>query len=227
MSPASPWARLDWCDLLGATSVLLALAYSVPQLLRLVRTGSTAGVSLPAVANSSVSYLAWTAYSCTLSDPWLLASSAVGLPGTLALTVLVWRRGADRSGLWVPVLWAGLLAVAAWLDASLGTSATAAALGASVLWLLVPTLSTVWRSPDVSGQAPGTWWVLALEGALFLAYGLVAAVPASTLYGAVTLAGCLAVLARLAVVVRRPAVVEVVLEAPHEVPEAWGLVPVG
>ena len=48
-----------WVDVLGAATVVLALMFALPQLVRLIRTGSAAGLSLTALANSSVSAVAW------------------------------------------------------------------------------------------------------------------------------------------------------------------------
>lgn len=189
---------MDAVVLLGLATVALAVGFSVPQLSRLLRTGSTSGVSLPGVANSTISFAAWTGYAVDIADPWLLASSAVGVPGGVATTVLAWRRGADRRGMWLPVVWAGVLVAAYGCDTVLGSSLVGLAVGASVLWLLAPALITAWRSPDVSGIAAGSWLVLAAEGLLFLGYGLAAGVLASVLYGVVTLVGCAAMLLRIA-----------------------------
>lgn len=185
--------------LIGLSTVVLAVAISVPQLVRTARTGAVSGVSLAAVANSTVSFGAWTVYAVGLGDLWLIASSAVGLPGQLALTWLVWRRGGDRAHLWLPGVWLALLGAVAATDVLLGTGLAHLVVGASVLWLVIPAVLHAWRSSDVSGIAAGSWWVLSAEGALFLGYGLVAGVPATVVYGVACLAGSSGVLGRLAV----------------------------
>ncbi len=187
----------------GLATVLLAVGFSVPQLVRLLRTGETAGVSLAGTANSAISFTAWTWYAWSAADLWLFLSSIVGIPGGVLTVVLTWRRGIARDGLWLPVLWSGVLLAAVTLDAVVGSSALALAVGGSVLWLLGPALASAYRSADVSGIAAGTWLVLGLEGVLFLGYGLLAAVPASVIYGVVTVLGSTAMLARL-VLAHRP-----------------------
>lgn len=202
--PGRPMSATEVATVLfGLATVALAVGFSVPQLVRLRRTGDANGISLAATTNSAISFTAWTWYALVEADLWLLLSSAVGIPGGVATVVLAWRRGAARQGLAVPVVWTAVLLGCSALDALLGASMFAVAVGASVLWLLVPALTTAYRTHDLSGVAVGSWLVLAAEGALFLGYGLLASVPASVLYGVVTLVGCAAMLARLATV-RRP-----------------------
>jgi uncharacterized protein with PQ loop repeat len=185
--------------LMGSCAVALAVAISVPQLLRLLRTGQVGGVSLAASANSTISFAAWTVYALSVDDVWLLASSAVGVPGQALTTWLAFRRGASRSRLWMPVTWIAILMAAAATDRTLDTHLAAGVVGASVLWYLTPALVEAWRSPDVSGIAAGSWWVLTAEGAVFLAYGSLTGEPAMSLYGLVCLVGSAAMLARLAI----------------------------
>jgi uncharacterized protein with PQ loop repeat len=190
--------------LMGAATVVLAVAVSVPQLRALATGQGTGGLSLPALACSTVSFAAWTVHAIDLLDPWLIASSAVGVPGQAVTTWLAWRRGASRRGLWVPATWAALVSGVLAADLLLDTGVAGPVVGGSILWLVVPAGVTAWRSQDVSGIAAGTWWVLVGEGALFLGYGLAAGVLASVVYGVVCLVGSGAVLARLAVARRRP-----------------------
>ena len=68
--------------LVGLCAVFLAVALSVPQLAKIARTGAVGGVSVAATANSTISFGAWTVYAVAVDDGWLLASSAVGLPGS-------------------------------------------------------------------------------------------------------------------------------------------------
>ncbi|MFI7586303.1 hypothetical protein ACIB24_04445 [Spongisporangium articulatum] len=182
---------------LGAGTVVLAVAVSLPQLVRLVSGGTAAGVSLPAATNSAISFVAWTGYALHVRDVWLVASSAIGVPFAVATAVAAWRLDADRAGLWLPVAWASVLGVAATVEAAGGAGTTGALVGASIAWLLVPAIVTAWRSPDVTGLSPTAWLMLALEGGLFLGYGLASGVRAPVLYGICALTGSAAVLARL------------------------------
>ena len=184
--------------LMGLCAVLLAVALSVPQLVKIARTRAVAGVSVAATANSTISFGAWTVYALAVDDAWLLASSAIGLPGQLVTTWLAWRNGAERAQLWLPVAWVATLVVATLADALLDCGLVPTVVGASVLWYVVPALIQAWRSADVSGIAAGSWWVLVAEGAIFLAYGLLVGVGAMVVYGVLCLTGSAGVLARCA-----------------------------
>jgi len=186
--------------MLGLAAVGLAVLVSAPQLAKLLRSGDVSGVSVSALSNSTISFAAWTAYAIVLGDVWLFVSSAIGLPGMLATLCLAWRRGAARSMLWLPMLWLLLLAAIACSDVLLGTCLIPPVIGASVLWFVLPAGIDAWRSPDVSGIAPGAWWAVATEGAIFVAYGIAAGVAATVLYGTLCLVGAVGVLSRLLVV---------------------------
>ena len=183
--------------LMGLCAVVLAVALSVPQVVKLLRTGHAAGVSVAATANSTISFGAWTVYAAVVQDGWLFASSLVGLPGQALAVCIAWRCGAERRQLWLPVTWLALLGAVTASDVVLGTGLAAVVVGASVLWYVTPALVQAWRSPDVSGIAAGSWWVLVAEGAIFLAYGAVTGEPAMTVYGIVCLLGSGGVLLRL------------------------------
>ena len=180
----------------GAATAALALAFGLPQFLRVRRTGSVAGVSLPSVTNTVVSTTAWLFYGVHLHDFWVAMTSVVGLPSLVATFVAVVRRSDVRAGMWLPLLWAAILAGTAalmpWLPALFP-----AVLGASALWYVTPAAVTAWRSADVSGIAAGTWLLLAVDGLVAGAYGVAAGVPAYLVYAGVALAGALVVLARV------------------------------
>ncbi len=190
---------LDWVDALGATTVALALMFSMPQLLRLVRTGNAAGLSLTALGNSGVSTVAWFGYGLHLGDPWVVTSTAVYAPTLVVTAWYAWRAGADRSTPWLPLAWTALLLAGLAIEASTLVPAFALVLGGSTLWLVGPAVLTAWTSEDISGIAPGTWWVLLGEGVIFLAYGLMAGVFATVVYAVVCFLGATGVLSRLAV----------------------------
>ena len=189
---------LSVSTLMGALGVALSVAFTVPQLRRLRRDGSPAGVSLTGLANSTVSLAAWTAYGVVHARGWVVASSVVAGPATLATLVLGVRAGAPRARLAVPALWGGLLAGVACLDVLTGRRLLDVALGLSIAWLVVPAAVAAWRSTDVSGIAASTWWVLAAEGVVFGVYGSTGHVYADAVYGVAALAGAAVVLTRLA-----------------------------
>jgi uncharacterized protein with PQ loop repeat len=195
---------LSTADLLGVASVLIAFWFAVPQLLRLRRTGSAAGLSLESLANSSVSLVAWTGYGLVHSSVWVVASSLVGLPAIVG-TLVIARRGGLRLRLALPLVWTGLLAVTTAVDVLAGTTALDLVLGCSILWFVAPAALTAWRSADVSGIAWQTWALLALEGLVFGVYGLAADIGADRVYGIAALVGTGAILSRLALGSREPA----------------------
>ncbi len=180
----------------GAATATLALAFGLPQFFRVRRTGSVAGVSLPSVTNTLVSTTAWLFYGLHLQDFWVTLTSVVGLPSLVATFVAIVRRSDDRSGMWLPLGWAALLAATAtatpWAPALFPT-----VLGGSALWYVTPAAVTAWRSADVSGIASGTWLLLGIDGLVAGAYGVAAGVTAYLVYASIAVLGALVVLARV------------------------------
>ena len=69
---------------MGMASALLAFAFGFPQWFRVRRTGSVAGISLPGVANTLVSTAGWLGYGLVIKDVWVLTTTLVGIPATMA-----------------------------------------------------------------------------------------------------------------------------------------------
>jgi uncharacterized protein with PQ loop repeat len=187
---------LSAADLLGLASVVIAAWFAVPQLTRLLRTGSTAGLSMTSLVNSTISLVAWTLYGVAHGSAWVVASSVVGLPSILATAMLA-RRDGLRLESALPWVWSWLLLVTACADAVAGTAGLDVVLGCSILWFVAPAAVTAWRSPDVSGIAWQTWALLALDGVVFGLYGLTSGIGADRVYGATALLGAGLVGARL------------------------------
>ncbi len=180
----------------GAATTALAFSFGLPQWLRVRRTGSVSGVSLPSITNTLVSTVAWLVYGLHIHDVWVTATSVAGLPALVATFVAVLRRSPDRTGMWLPVTWAALLTACA-VATPWAPALFAAVLGGSILWYVVPAALTAWRSADVSGVAAGTWWLLALDGLVAGSYGVLAGVTAYLTYAAIALVGAVIILARL------------------------------
>jgi hypothetical protein len=127
----------------------------------------------------------------------MTASSAVGLPATVATLALGLRSPAPRPRLVVPAVWAASLAAIAGLDAVAGLRLLDVVLGCSIAWFVTPAALAAWGSTDVSGIAATAWWVLALEGLVYGSYGLIAHIGPDRVFGVAALVGAAAVLSRL------------------------------
>jgi uncharacterized protein with PQ loop repeat len=190
--------------IVGLLTVIIAICFTIPQWMRLRRTGSTAGLSLASLLNSGISLTAWTLYGLARGDVWVTTSSLAGVP-VLVLTIwLAVRLGAERNGLVLPIVWGGLLTLTAFADHLTGSHALDVILGCSILWFAAPAAVTAWRSADVSGLTYGTWLLLGAEGLLFGVYGALAHVSADLVYATACVTGAGAMIARLALGSREP-----------------------
>ena len=181
----------------GVLTTLLAVGYGVPQWLKVRRTGSVAGVSVPSISCALVSAVAWVLYGVWLQDIWVVLTSGAAIPGLTAALVVLLRSHASRDGLWMTWAWIGTITAAAavvpWSEAPITL-----VLGCSILWYVAPAMWTAWTSADVSGVSRSAWILLLVESAVCTAYGVLADVPAYLVYAAIASVGAISVLVRLA-----------------------------
>lgn len=175
----------------AATLVLL-----VPQIVKLVRTGESAGVSSTWPALGMLSNTGWVVY---LVHEALWASVAAPAGAGAGYAVILWALARAGRPLG-PSLGrgAGFGAVLAAIGAVGGWTALGVALGLSFAVMLAPSLWVAYRTPDPAGIAPGTWWFGIAEAALWGFYGWHHADPGIVTYAVVAAAGSAAMLARYA-----------------------------
>jgi uncharacterized protein with PQ loop repeat len=181
----------------GLLTTILAVGYGVPQWLKVRRTGSVAGVSVPSISCALVSAVAWVLYGVWLQDIWVVLTSGAAIPGLTAALVVLLRSHASRQGLWMTWAWvATILAAAAAVPVT--EAPITLVLGGSILWYVAPAMWTAWTSADVSGISRGAWILLLVESAVCTAYGVLADVPAYLVYAGIASIGAISVLVRLA-----------------------------
>ncbi|MGN6333343.1 MAG: SemiSWEET family transporter [Motilibacteraceae bacterium] len=159
----------DLLTLLGLLAAAVGVASSVPQLQRLRRSGTTAGLSAASTTLGTVSVLAWLTYGTAERDPAQMianAPSALLAIATLALLARHRRR---------PVLL---------VLASLGALVVLAVLlgpGTAAVGVIATTVGTVRQLPqvrlavrggDLRGLAPGTYALALASAVVWAAYGL-------------------------------------------------------
>jgi uncharacterized protein with PQ loop repeat len=190
---------LDLTTAVGLACTLLAVGYTVPHLRKLLRTPTAAGVSVAALACSTISNVAWTAFGVVRGDIWIVLPAAVSVPATAGAVALAWLRGGSRERLWLPVAWLAVVAGAGLSAPWLGPRPATAVLGCSVALLVTPAALTAWRSHDVSAIAASAWALLIVDALLAGAYGVLAHVNANLIYATVATIGSLAILLRVSI----------------------------
>ena len=164
-----------------AIAVVLACTQPVPQIIRLVRTRSVAGVSGPTNWLGLVINASWAAYGLA-RGLWPVAILSVAyVVGYLAVAALLVRGGNRRgigTGALAGVALAALTAVGGWV--ALGT-----VLALAVLVQFLPQVVEAWTSDDLTGLAAGTYAVSALDGVVWGSYGVIASDGPLVLYGVI------------------------------------------
>lgn len=166
---------------LTAVAFVLALTQPVPQVVRLVRTRSTAGVSAPTAWLGLVVNLAWSAYGVARGLFPVAVLSIAYVVGYATLAVLLVRGGDRRGTALAATSTVGLVAVVS--VAGWPVLGTVLALTVGVQFL--PQVVEAWRSTDLTALSAGTYLVCALDGAIWGGYGAVVGDGPLMLYGMV------------------------------------------
>ncbi len=191
--------NLTLATLVGLAGTLLAAGYTVPQFRKLRRMSAATGVSVAALASSTISGVAWTVFGVLEDEVWVALPAAVAVPATVGALVLAWLRGGSRERLWLPMVWAVTVSLAGLATFWVGPAPATVVLGFSVALLVTPAALTAWRSQDVSAIAASAWALMILDALLAGAYGVLADVDANLIYAAVATIGSLAILLRISI----------------------------
>ena len=188
-------SRAEFANLVGIVATAVTFVQILPQIVRLVRTGRTEGVSPAWAAGGATINLGWLAYVIE-GRFWVTIPSIIVAVSSFVLALcLLYRNGASiRAGL----LMSGTIAVASVaIQQAAGWTALGTVLGLSNGLYLGPSVVAAWRSHAPVGVSPLTWWLTVLEGLKWGFYGvLVEAVPIMV-YGSTAILLALLVLLRL------------------------------
>lgn len=181
-------------DFLPIAAAVFGIPQYLPQILKLRRTGDTAGVSWSWATLTSINNAAWFGYFMA-SGYWtasLPSTAAAVLAGTVS--VMLVRRGAvnHRAIGWI-CTWAGLLATATILGGRIGLGTLLAT--ASIIQV-TPSLWTAYRTAHPTGISPGTWALVFGELSCWFVFGLWKNDPRLITLGATGVVASLLMLAR-------------------------------
>ena len=167
----------------------------VPQIVRLLRTGHTEGVSATWAAVGMAINVGWLAYVVE-NRFWETIPSIIAANSSFGLTLyLLHRNGAAvRAGL---LMGAAVAVASLTIHQAAGWTVLGTVLGLSNGLYLGPSVVAAWRSHTPVGVSGLTWMLTVLEGLKWGFYGvLVEAVPI-VVYGSTAILLALLVLLRL------------------------------
>jgi uncharacterized protein with PQ loop repeat len=174
-----------------ALAVVLALTHPVPQVVRVLRTRSVAGVSGSTTWIGFAVNLSWATYGVARGLLPVAVLSAAYVAGYVVIGALL-VRGGNRRGLGVGTL-AGLGLIASVVLGGWGLLGTVLAL--AVVPQFLPQVVEAWTGDDLTGLSPGSYAVAVLDGVVWGGFGLVVSDRPLVLYGVVMVTVAGAVLA--------------------------------
>jgi uncharacterized protein with PQ loop repeat len=182
--------------LLPLVAAFLAVPQFLPQLARVRRAGTTAGVSWSWAALTSVNNAAWLGYFA-LSGFWTAlvpAISATLLSGLLAVVLARRGGGVPKRPMMLASAWAVVLLTAAAVS---GRTGLGSALAVAFALQVTPSVWMVYRSKDTAGVSRGTWLLIFGELLCWGVFGIHETDPRLIMLGATGVVASLLVLARV------------------------------
>jgi uncharacterized protein with PQ loop repeat len=173
-----------------ALAVVVALAHPVPQVVRVLRTRSVAGVSGSTTWLGFAINVAWATYGAARGLLPVAILSGTYVVGYVTVGVLLVRRG-NRRGIGTGLLAAAGLTALVLLG---GWAALGTVLALAVLPQFLPQVFEAWTADDLTGLAPGTYLIAVLDGIVWGGFGFVASDGPLMLYGVVMCTVAVAVL---------------------------------
>jgi uncharacterized protein with PQ loop repeat len=184
---------LEVSTLVAVSATGLTATFLLPQILRLVRSGDTSGLSGTWAAFGVVTNLAWVVYLGRLGFFVALIAPAMAVVAYGSLLSVLARRALDRNWIRSSVLYGMVIAaVGGWG----GIEAIGLLLVLAPLIQLTPGVVAAYRSPSPSGISPTTWVLSAGEAMLWGYYGWLISDFALIGYGLVTGIGSILILGR-------------------------------
>jgi uncharacterized protein with PQ loop repeat len=172
-----------------------AIPQFVPQILKLRRTGDTAGVSWAWAALTSLNNAAWLAYFA-LSGFWTAivpSSSATLLAGALAAMLTARGQARTRTGV-VITAWAALL-ITGFIVA--GRTGLGTLLTAAFILQVTPSIWTAYRTEHPTGISPATWMLILGELSCWTTFGIHKSDPRLMILGVTGVTASILILARI------------------------------
>lgn len=153
---------------------LFGAAMAVPQVWKILRTGSSEGVSLSWAVLSATVNAGWGWYGLGVGDLGIVPVSLASVLSYLLIALLVARHRRQCSEI-VRAMVAATSAACAVVAAGwfAGWPAAGIVLGALYAVQLSPAVVSVYRAFDVSGVSVSTWVIAFVEAVLWGVYGLV------------------------------------------------------
>ena len=198
---------------LPLVAAVLAVPQFWPQLARVRRAGTMAGVSWSWAALTSVNNAAWLGYFA-LSGFWTAlvpAISATVLSGLLAAELARRGSGMPKRAMVLTSVWAVVLLT---VGVAFGRAGLGSVLAVAFLLQVTPSVWTVYRSRDTAGVSRGTWLLIFGELLCWGVFGVHEADPRLIVLGATGVIASLLVLARVSWPRADPAPVTHLVQAP-------------
>jgi uncharacterized protein with PQ loop repeat len=190
--PTSTTDLLDYAPIVAAG---FAIPQFLPQIVKLRRTGDTAGVSWSWAALTSLNNAAWLAYFA-LSEYWTAlvpSSSATLLAGALAAMLTARGQARTRPGLlitsWVALLITGFIVA--------GRTGLGILLTAAFILQVTPSIWTAYRTERPTGISPVTWTLILGELSCWTTFAIHKSDPRLMILGATGVTASILILTRI------------------------------
>lgn len=181
-------------ELFVFSAIAVGATRSIPQVLRILRSGSTKGISPVGFALTAAGALLWLGWAVAAGVlPLFLPGNLIAVSCAAAVLFVFARRGGRLT---VALLAAfGYAVFGGLVFLFFGPLYLSLVAACSNVGFALFGLYAFLRSPDRSGVSPWSWSMVAYAESIWLCWGLVYSVPASIISAAISLPSSLVILA--------------------------------
>ena len=175
-------SRADFALLVGAVATIVTFVHVVPQILRLLRTGRSEGVSPSWAAVGMTLNFGWIAYVVS-QQYWIAIPSIVVAIASFGVALYLMKR--NGAAVRPSILFSAAVAAASVvIQLAAGWTVLGTVLGLSNGLYLGPSVVAAWRSHTPVGVSPLTWVLAEVEGLLWGFYGVLVLAGPIMVFGA-------------------------------------------
>ena len=173
-------------NIVGVLLLISVGVTNIPQVVKMLKTRNTSGMSLTMHAAFALSWALWLTYALHIGDWVLVASNSLGVVVEFSITVLiVVYRFTHHENIWGTFvneganLWFIIALLPVFTLSFINLEVMIVLLAVADTFIIIPQVIEVFKVKDLSGFSLASWWLFVGEACLCIWYAVSIGEPLS------------------------------------------------